>query len=279
MSQSLAEDLPGGSGTKTLRVWLKSQGYARRLLLGAEGDPWAEGAAKYLSFFSQARGLLRADVALVDLGDLFRSWVARHPALAAEMGSKKRATYPLRRMLEEAGPRQLLDEVTEAVGANLQGQIPMVLALPAPGQWLAQAQRMAGRPEAEAEAVAADADAIEDGAMYIADFLRCVAGRAVGGLLLEEAATPGPADRYAPVLNAARHYRWAVVGRDVRAQDAGLFDAVIGTDPGAQGQDVGAPLFGQGVLPGLGAGQFYFAEIPPAHPPEAVLDALARLRG
>ncbi|MDD8024692.1 MAG: hypothetical protein PHX82_16490 [Paracoccaceae bacterium] len=274
MSQSLAEDLPGdGPGTKALRVWLRSSGYARRLLLGADGDPWAEGAAKYLSFFSQARGLLRADVALVDLGDMFRSWIARHPALAAEMASKKRATYPLRRMLEDEGPRRLLDEVAEAVGANLQGQIPMVLAMPAPGAWLAQAQQMAGRaPEV-------DADAIEDAAMYMADFLRCVSGRAVGGLLLEEGATPGPADRYTPVLNAAKHYRWAVVGRDVAPEGAGLFDAVIGTDPGAQGRDVSAALFGAGDLPALGAGQFYFAEIPVGHPPEAVLDALARLRG
>lgn len=274
MSQSLAEDLPGGSGTKTLRVWLKSQGYARRLLLGEAGNPWAEGAAKYLSFFSQARGLLRADVAVVELDALFGAWLQRHPALAAEMGAKKRATWPLRRMLEEEGPRRLLDEVAEAVGANLQGQVPMVLALPAPGVWLAEAQRLAGRdPEP------LDADAVEDAAMYMADFLRCVAGRPVGGLLLEEGATPGPADRYKPVLNAARHYRWAVVGRGVASEHAGLFDAVIGTDPQAQGQDVSAALFGGGDLPALTAGQFYFAEIPVAHPPEAVLDALARLRG
>ena len=39
MSQSLAEDLPGASGTKALRVWLESSGYARRLLLGEAGDP------------------------------------------------------------------------------------------------------------------------------------------------------------------------------------------------------------------------------------------------
>ena len=63
MSASLADMLPGGPGANRLRVWLESSGYARRLLLGPEGDPWAEGAAKYLSFFSQARGLLRADVA------------------------------------------------------------------------------------------------------------------------------------------------------------------------------------------------------------------------
>jgi len=271
MSQSLAEDLPGGSGTKALRVWLESSGYARRLLLGEGGDPWAEGAAKYLSWFTQARGLLRGDVAVVNVGDMFRSWLARHPALAGEMGAKKRATYPLRRMLEEEGPRALLDEVTVAVGAHLQGQVPLVLAMPAPGAWLVEAQRVAGR---DAEM---DEGAVEDAAMYMADFLRCVSNRLVGGVLLEERGEPGPADRYAPILNAARHYRWAVVGRGV-APGQGAFDAVIGTDPASTGLDVGAGLFAGAGLPDPGQAQFLFAEIPVHHAPEAVLEAVARLR-
>lgn len=270
MSQSLADDLPGGP-VGSLRVWLKSSGYARRLLLGPEGDPWAEGTAKFLSFFTQARGLLPADVAVIEVGDLVRSWTARHPALAAAMGTKPRATWPLRRMLDEAGPRHLLDEAAEAVGASLRGQVPLVLAMPSPAAWLAEAQRLAGRDPAPAEA-----DDVEDAAMYVADFIRCAAARPVGGLLLEEAGAPGPADRYRPVLNAARHYRWAVVGRGAAGNGTGLFDAVIGAE--GQGCDVTAPLFAGEALPPLAQGGFRFAEIPEDHPPEAVLDALARLR-
>lgn len=274
MSASLAEMLPGGPGANRLRVWLESSGYARRLLLGPEGDPWGEGAAKYLSFFSQARGLLKADVAVVPVGDLYRSWIARHPGLAVDMAAKKRATFPLRRMLEEEGPRKLLDEVAEAVAANLQGQVPMVLAMPSPAVWLDEAQRMVGRDPEER-----DDDAVEDAAMYIADFVRCVAARPVGGLLIEDAeAAPGPADRYAPVLNAARHYRWAVVGRGVRPGQEPLFDAVIGGGDGVQGQDVSLPLFAGSELPESGTMQFRYACIPPDHPPEAVLDALVRMR-
>lgn len=274
MSASLAEMLPGGPGANRLRVWLESSGYARRLLLGPEGDPWGEGAAKYLSFFSQARGLLKADVAVVPVGDLYRSWIARHPGLAVDMAAKKRATFPLRRMLEEEGPRKLLDEVAEAVAANLQGQVPMVLAMPSPAVWLDEAQRMVGRDPEER-----DGDAVEDAAMYIADFVRCVAARPVGGLLIEEAeAAPGPADRYAPVLNVARHYRWAVVGRGVRPGQEPLFDAVIGGGDGVQGQDVSLPLFAGSELPESGTMQFRYACIPPDHPPEAVLDALVRMR-
>ncbi|MGE4482759.1 hypothetical protein [Acidocella sp.] len=267
MSASLADDLNG-----SLRVWLESSGYARRLLLGEGGDPWAGGPAKYLSFFTQARGLLRADVAVVDLGEMFTSWLARAPGLATEMGAKKRAAYPMRRMLEEEGPRRLIDEVAEAVGAHLQGQVPLVLSMPAPGAWMAWAQAAAGRePEL-------DDDLVEDAAMYAADFLRCVATRPVGGLLLVEGEIPGPAERYTPVLNAARHYRWAVVGRDVTPGSEGLFNAAIGTAPAARGCDVSAPLFAGEPLPELVTGLFRFAEIPVGHVPEAVLDALARLR-
>ncbi|WP_066710564.1 hypothetical protein [Celeribacter ethanolicus] len=273
MSQYLADDLPDATGTKALRVWLESSGYARRLLLGREGDPWAEGAAKYLSFFTQARGLLRSDVAVVNVGDLFRSWMARHPGLVAEMASKTRATYPLRRMLEEAGPRALLDEVVEAVGAHLQGQTPLVLAMPAPGAWLAEAQELVGRaPEV-------DADTTEDAAMYIADFMRCVAQRPVGGLLLEEGEAPGEVSAYTPLFNAARHYRWAVVGRGVAAGQDAPFDAVIGTDDKVQGRDVSAALFGGMDLPKTTSVQFLYAQVPVDHPPEAVLDAVARLQG
>lgn len=115
--------------------------------------------------------------------------------------------------------------------------------------------------------------------MYIADFVRCVAARPVGGLLIEDAeAAPGPADRYAPVLNAARHYRWAVVGRGVRPGQEPLFDAVIGGGDGVQGQDVSLPLFAGSELPESGTMQFRYACIPPDHPPEAVLDALVRMR-
>lgn len=273
MSARLADDLPGAAGAGALRVWLETSGYARRLLLGAGGDPWAAGAAAYLSYFSQARGLLPADVAVVDVGEMFRSWIARNPALAAEMGAKKRATAPLRRMLEEEGPRRLLDEVAEAVGANLQGQVPLVLALPSPAAWLAEAQEAAGRV-----ADAADEDAVEDAAMYMADFVRCVAGRPVGGLLLREGETPGPAERYAPLLNAARHYRWAVVAQDAAPEAAALFDATIGPAASARGRDVSAALFAGEALPAAGPDGFLFARIPTEHPPEAVLEALARLR-
>lgn len=280
MSPRLTDDLPRPSGVPGIRVWLKSSGYARRLLLGEAGDPW-ESAAGYLAFFNQAHGLLRPDVGVVDVGDLYRSWVARHPALKAAMGSKKRPTFPLKRMLEEEGPRKLLAEVVEAVAASLRGQTPLVLAMPAPRRWLAEAAGLAGRDGLEI-----DADAIEDAAMYMADLARAVSHLPIGGLLLEDeadAAGDGDGAAYRTLVNVARHYRWGLALRGSPGRTAEDFDTVISPAPPqggdlALGLDVSGSLWSGAPLAALGAGQFYFAEIPVGTEPEAVLQNLARLR-
>ncbi|MDQ0507475.1 hypothetical protein [Xanthobacter agilis] len=280
MSPRLLDDLPRPSGAPGLRVWLKTSGYARRLLLGEAGDPW-ESAASYLAFFNQAQGLLRPDVGVVEVGELYRSWLARHPALKAEMGSKKRAAFPLKRMLEEEGPRQLLAEVVEAVAASLRGQTPLVLALPSPRRWLAEAAALAGR-----DGIDIDADLIEDATMYMADLVRAVSGHPVGGLLLEEGSDGVAADvgAYRTLVNIGRHYRWGVALRGAPDGTARDFDTIISAAPAgvgdlARGLDVSDALWSGLPLAALGAGQFYFAEIPESAQPEAVLQHLARLRG
>lgn len=289
MSLSLADDLPGGAGKGRLRVWLKSSAYTRRLLLGAGGDPWV-GAAQYLAWFSQAQGLLRPDAAVVEVGELFDAWLARHPAVAAELGAKRRLSYPLRKLLEQEEPRRILAEVVEAVIANLRGQTPLVLAMPSPAHWLHHANALAGRVGVEL-----DPDGVEDAAMYMADLLRSVSAHAVGGVLLEEHAGGGDMgaadlERYRPLINVARHYRWPLVLRPCGAGEAASpalaeFDAVISPvirapspSPTSAGVDVGAALWSGAALPGLQPGQFYFAEIPSGQKPESVLESLARLR-
>lgn len=279
MSLRLVDDLPRPSGVPGLRVWLKSSGYARRLLLGETGDPW-ESAPRYLSFFTQAHGLLRPDVGVVDVGDLYRSWVARHPALKAEMASKARAAFPLKRMLEEEGPRRLLAEVVEAVAASLRGQTPLVLALPAPRSWLAEAAGFAGR-----ERIDIDTDTVESAAMYMADFVRSVSAHPIGGLLLEEVgpADAGDLDACRPLVNVARHYRWGLALRGQGRRAAAEFDTLICAAPPeggdfALGLDVSAELWSGAPLAALGAGQFYFAEIPEGAEPEQVLQQISRLK-
>ena len=288
MNPGFADLLPGAPGGGSLRVWLKSAAYTRRLLLGEGGDPW-QGAAQYLAWLSQAHGLLRPDVAVIELGELYQSVVRREPALATEMAAKRRLAWPLRRLLETPAPRALLAEVIEAVIAHLRGQAPLVLAVPSPRQWLLQANQMAGR-----DGVELDPDAIEDAAMYVADVLRSVSHLPVGGLLLEERVGDseyGPVDfeRYRPLINVAHHYRWTLALRlgssgllaqpgesdlDVLIGEAGLLDGVCC----ANGVDVGKLLWSGAMPAPLGPRQFYFAEVPPEQKPEQVLDCLAQLR-
>ena len=288
MSQRLADLLPAEGVGLDLRLWIKSSAYSRRLLLGESGDPW-ENASTFLAYFSQAQGLLKPDVAVVEVGELFDSWLQRNPAAKAELSGKRKISYPLRKLLEQSQPRELLAEVIDAVLAHLRGQIPLVLAMPAPGYWLHLVSRAIGRDDIEM-----DSDTIEDSAMYVADLARSVSSAAVGGLLLEEFPSrqhPEPADieLYRPLINVAKHYRWPLVLRIGEAgvvNNAALTDisAFIGsaaTMPGtgaAAGVDVSAALWAGQPVPELTPTQFYFCEIPRDATPELVLDRLAGLK-
>lgn len=288
MSQSLAELLPGSQGSGAIRLWLKSADYTQRLLLGEGADPWV-GAAQYLAYFTQANGLLRPDVAVVEVGGLYDSWLGRHPELKDEMASKRRLAFPLRKLLETEEPRAILAEVLEAVAANLRGQTPLVLAMPSPRNWLYKANIQVGRDDVEM-----DQDAIEDAAMYMADVLRAVSQLPVAGLLFEEQADdsafgPLEIERYRPLLNVAKHYRWSVavrVGAAPLAQVPAATDvdaligpaAVLADAQCAVGVDVSEPLWAGADVPALGANQFRFVDIPRTQQPELVLDSLAKLR-
>ena len=285
MTTTLTRFLPGSDGAAGVRLWLKASGYARRLLAGA-GDPW-ETPAGFLSFFAQAQGLLRPDVAVIEVGDLYRSWTARHPGLVADMVSRRRASVPLRKMLDDPGPRKVLAEVVEAVIGHMRGRAPVVLAFPAPRAWLAEALAIAG-----CSGLAIDDDAVEDAAMYMADLLRAVSAFPIAGILLEE--EPGTVPDAAalaacrPLLNVAEHYRWGVVLRaeladGLPAAALAPFDAVIGTAPvagfaGATGQDVSVALWAGAAVPEPAAGAFRFAEVPVMATPELVLERLDLIR-
>ncbi|WP_291477994.1 hypothetical protein [Acidovorax sp.] len=285
---TLAEMLPHSASAGAVRLWLKSSAYTRRLLLGSEqADPW-ENAAGYLAYFVQAHGLLRPDVAVVEVGELIDAWCARDGGLAARLGNRRRPATALRKLLESEAPKAVLAEVVTAVLSHLRGQTPLVLSMPSPRAWLLHANRLAGGTDDEI-----DADTVEDAAMYVADLIRSVSAFPVAGLLLEEqrddqALEAAHIERYRSVLNVAGHYRWSLALRlpsGVRLPPE-IFDgfaAVIGDGnerPGhsAFGRDDSA-AFAMGIYVGpLAQEQFHFVEINPQQQPEAVLEQLARLR-
>lgn len=288
MSTPFAELLPRPAGNGAIRIWLKSADYTRQLLLGASGvDPW-ESAAGYLAYFTQAHGLLKPDVAVLEVGDLFAAWSQREGGLASRLGNRRRASTALRKLLEMEAPKAVLAEVIEATLSHLRGQAPLVLAMPSPRAWLQQANRLAGL---ETEEV--DTDAVEDAAMYVADLIRSVSTQPLSGLLLEEqaddtACSAEDIECYRSVINVARHYRWSLAlrlpyGGRIAADALAGWDAVVaeaGSDGGALpwGRDVSAAFAAGADIAPLAAGQFYFVQIPPGQQPETVLDRLARLR-
>ena len=287
MSQHLSDLITPEAAGSELRLWLKSYSYTRRLLLGESGDPW-ESASRYLVYFSQAQGLLKPDVAVIEVGELFEAFLTRNPTLRGELSAKRSFSYPLRRLLEEAHPRELLAEIVEAVLNQLRCRSPLILSMPSPQSWLLRANRAAGR-----EQEAPEADSIEDAAMYLADLARSVSGYAVGGVLLEESPSPAgsaPVDPelYRPLVNVAKHYRWPLALRVGSAGALGCpalseFDVLLGEGAlpaagSARGIDVSRELWGGKGVPELRPCSFYFAEIPEDAQPELVLERLGALR-
>ena len=289
MSGPFAESLPDATGKGSIRVWLKSSSYTRRLLLGDAGDPWISGA-HYLAYFSQAHGLLKPDVAVLEVGELYDSWNAAHSGeLAASLGNRRKPVTALRKLLEVEAPRKVFAEVVEAVLANLRGQAPLVLSLPSPRRWTNHANQLTGSNDIEVTA-----DDAEDASMYLTDLIRSVSAFPVSGVLLEEGrddANFNACDltRYTSIVNVVRHYRWSLALRlpndAVPAPEAlADFDAVISpalesAGTAAQGRDISAAFATDGAIAPLSGRQFYFAEIDPGLRPESVLEALARLRG
>lgn len=292
MSGPFAEQLPRSAGGGAIRVWLKSSAYTSRLLLGAGGaNPWAS-AAQYLAYFSQAHSLLKPDVAVLEVGELFDAWIAANGGLAGRLGNRRRPATALRKLLEPEEPKAVLAEVVQAVLSHLRGQVPLVLSMPSPRRWLHHANELVDGPGAGSDEEL-DPDTVEDGAMYLADLVRSVSTFPIAGLLLEERAEDAALSgehvaRYRSIINVVRHYRWSLALRVpaqalLAAEALADFDAVIGL-PGRYdgalpwGRDVSAEFGADAPMPPLSAGQFYFAQLEPGQRPESVLAILARLR-
>ncbi len=287
MSKNLADLIAVENARVNIRTWIKSFSYTKRLLVGESGDPW-ESASKFLTYFSQAQGLLKPDVAVIEVGELFDAWLLRNQSIKAELTGKRKRSYPLRKLLEQSQPRELLAEIIEAVLAQLRGQLPLVLSMPSPGYWLCRANRAAGRDDA-----APDGDSIEDSAIYLADLARSVSSAAVGGLLLEESFPDidlGSSDMelYRPLINVAKHYRWPLAlrmgaGKAVDNSALQEIDVLIGAGKfphagSAQGIDVTNVVFSGEQIPELCPTQFYFLDIPKESKPEHVLEILTKLK-
>jgi hypothetical protein len=246
--------------------------YASSVILRGRPIPW-DNATAYAAFFAQAQGLLRPDVALLDLNRLYSHLVAGNTGLETAMAARSRTGYALRTLLgDDDLNRAVLDFVT--VFAKTARQ-PVVLRIPSPMGWLMGTHRFSGSDDTSD----LDADNAENASMYVGDWLRAFASLPIAGLLLDNR-TPSegsrsasrnvtvPLEAYTPISNLAGNYRWTL----------GQLDD---DQPGLHGvAAVGAYIPARFWLEpdvDLPAGDFYLSEIPSAASPEGVLARLETL--
>lgn len=262
-------------------VWFDAAGYGRAKLLGGGPVPW-DSPAELSAFFAKVQGMFGSDAILVDVADVFALRATADAGLRAAMAARSRPGYALRTLL---GDEQARGTAAEAAGvlAATSGAVPVILAVPAPGRWLAAAAGQAGTDPGTPGTAQA-----ETAAMYCADLLRAFGGTGVDGLMLDEGAAAAgelaDPEAYRSVLNVGEHYEWPVVVRAGAAPawpHGGVSGVALwlgsapvgGPPPGRWGLVAGAD-FWAGAAPPAEAG-VVLAPVPEQADPEAVM---ARVR-
>jgi hypothetical protein len=266
---------------------LKYHGYAKHLLAGDDGNPWANAGA-FLAFFSQAQGLLRPSVAILDVRDLYLTWLKTDGAARTELSGKRRPMAAMKYLFEAEKPRALLREIITAVAFQLKDSTPLVLSLPSPRHWFWLAASQSTGADIDVSS-----DDAENAAVYLADFVRAFSDLPISGILLEERAEITITEQdaftcYKPVFNVSKHYRWPVCLGLPKQGGAYQFDAtdltmVIGLDPVdvsgiIAAVDVSDAVWADSAVPVLSTGQILFVDIPTHEVPEKVLDTLNKVR-
>lgn len=276
------------AGGETPRLWINFNDYTKKLLLGKDENPWTNPAA-YMSFYRQAHGLVKAQVVVIDVWDLFQHWIREDSEALPAMAGKRRVTAALKAMLEAYAPRELLAEVITALANNYSSSAPLVMVMPSPRALLVKAHQAANGETAEPDEMSVDT-----AAMYVADFLRYFSETELSGVLLVEDPELMPASGaelawYQPVYNVAKHYRWSV-GSYLPTADADFdvpADLAFTIAPSAsplgaksKGVEVTDLLWGDQAGEPLPSVQgFYYLTIPSDAKPELVLDTLSSLKG
>ncbi|RLA49254.1 MAG: hypothetical protein DRQ97_01440 [Gammaproteobacteria bacterium] len=270
------------------RLWIDFDAYTKKLLLGEGDSPWTT-PATYMSYYSQAHGLVKADVVVLNVWDMFQHWMREDEEAIPAMAGKRRVTVALKTMLGAYQPRELLAEVITALGNNYGQSVPMVLVMPSPRSLLVKAHKAANEIEVEPDEMSVDT-----ASMYVADYLRYFSEADLSGILLLEdpelmPATGEELSWYQPVYNVAKHYRWSVgvhlpvVDDSFNVPDDIAFVVVPAQSASmdnALGVDITQPLWEAAGVDGLPIREagFYYLSIPADAKPETVLETLADLK-
>lgn len=239
------------------RLLLDAQEYAQRVLLQGADVPWEPSA--HARLLAQVGALLRPDLSLVDLAAFVEAGFEARPELRGRMSGARRATAALRVLLADDGLADDAVALVRVVAAT--SAVPVAVQIPSPSAWLASVAGYARDPEF-------DADDAENASIYLADWVRRLAGLPVDTLVLDGRAAPADESlsAYGPLLGVADHYRWTLALRrrdtlELAAGDGAVLDAGFWSGAGVEPPQTAALVI---------------SRIDPAAEPEAVLDARLR---
>ncbi|BCT77434.1 hypothetical protein SCMU_32760 [Sinomonas cyclohexanicum] len=234
--------------------------------------PWTN-AAELAGYYGKAQALLGSDATVVPVALLVDAVLAENPSIRADMAARPRPGYALRTLLAADPIREALSRALAALPHA--SRAPIALLAPSPLVWLALAQRAAGNPDVSG----ITADHAEAAAMYVSDWLRHVADRDIAFLVLDGSrdleGDPGALERlpeedlaaYAPVANAAEHYRWGLIHVADGGSGADSSPRARRLPEGYWTDDAAAP-----------EADILLARVPADADPETVLARLAALR-
>jgi hypothetical protein len=275
-------------GGDSPRLWIDFNAYTKKLLLAEGENPWTT-PASYMSFYGQAHGLVKADIVVLNVWDLYQHWMQEDKDALESMVTKRRVTVPVKNMLAAFAPRELLAEVITAVSNNYNGSVPIVLVMPSPRALVVKAYQAANDGDIEPDEMSVDT-----AAMYVADYLRYFSDTDLSGVLLMEDESLMPLNSeelswYQPVFNVTKHYRWAVgvhlpteIENFVLPEGVNfsILPAKSDLADGSLGIDISEQLWDEKSDPvGAKSTGFYYLSIPEASKPESVLDTLSNLKG
>ncbi len=263
--QTLISAAPRGRRRPLL---LDHSAYGTAVLRQGRALPWTD-LAELTGYFAQLNGLLDPDTTWVDVGALYAAHLAAHEELVAAMGTRSRTGYAMRTLLaDDDGVDVVLRTATTLSEASRR---PLVLAVPSPARWLAQAHRVAGTP-----LDAVDEDGADKASMYLAEWLGRLGSLPVALLLLdaryddEKTAVSVEEDLavYSSITNVADHFGWSVALRRDEGVATGDHEASVGIVPGSF-------WLGDEDVP---EDSVLVATIPAAASPERVLEQATKLR-
>lgn len=263
--QTLVGAAPSGRSRPLL---LDHSAYGTAVLRQGRPVPWTD-LAELTGYFGQLNGLLDPDTTWVDVAALYDAHLSVHEDLVAAMGSRTRTGYAMRTLLTDDDGVDLLLRTATTLGEATRR--PVVLAVPSPARWLAQAHQVAGTPLDEV-----DEDGADKASMYLAEWLGRLGSLSVGLLLLDAryddektpVATEEDLEGYTSITNVADHFGWSVAMRRDEGIAAGKGEPTVGLVPDS--------FWLEGAE--LPDGDCLVATIPAAAMPERVLDQLTLLR-